>query len=218
MATAKKKSKAKKKAKAKKAPATKKVAKKAAKKPAKKAAKKAGKKPVKKTAKTTARKKLVKKASPKTKTAKKPAVRKASAAVKATKKAVKKAIKVAKSAVVKSTAPVKQTKTSSQKKSLAKWDSFFTPLDDRIVVIVDGPSERTAGGLYIPASVTSDRPNQGQVLAVGRGKKDKKGRIRPMDVKAGEKILFGSYAGMKMILNNQEVLMLREEDILGVMD
>lgn len=206
MATAKKKSKAKKKAKAKKAPAAKKVTKKAAKKAVKKSAKKSAKKPAKKAAK----KKPVKKTSSKKKAAKKSPTKKVNAAVKATKQAVKKAIKVAKSTAVSAATP--------SKKSAVKWDSFFTPLDDRIVVMVEGPSEKTAGGLYIPATVTSDRPNQGQILAVGRGKKDKKGRIRPMDVKAGEKVLFGSYAGMKMILNNQEVLMLREEDILGVMD
>lgn len=192
MATTKKKSKSK--AKSKKP--VKKPAKKAAKKVAKKAAKKATKK---------ATKKVVKKA------AKKPAKKKPA------KKPTKKAAPAKKKPAPKKSAAKKPVKASTPKTKLSfKWDEFFTPLDDRLVILVEGPSEKTAGGLYIPATVSADRPNQGQVLAAGRGKKDKKGRLRPMDVKAGEKVLFGPYSGMKMILNEQEVLMLREEDILGI--
>lgn len=179
--------------------------KKAVKKPAKKAAKKAAKKTSKKAAQKT-------KAA---KSSKKKAVKR-SASGATTKKAVQAAKKptVSKSAKPskKSARPTAQPKTSSK----LKWDEFFTPLDDRLVVLIEGPSEKTAGGIIIPGTV-SERPNQGQVLVTGRGKKDHKGRIRPMDVKVGETVVFGTYAGMKMTLNNQEVLMLREEDIMGVM-
>ena len=181
---------------------------------AKSSAKPAGKKPLKAKAAAKPAKKNAKKTA-------KPAAKAKKAAPKAPKVAAK-----SKSTPLMATVGKKSSATSAvqgsvkaapAKKTTVNWSNFFTPLDDRIVVLVEGPAEKTAGGLYIPSTV-EDRPTQGQVLLAGRGKKDKKGRIRPMDVKSGEKVLFGTFAGMKMILNDQEVLMLREEDIMGVVD
>jgi chaperonin GroES len=161
----------------------------------------------------TTKKKKAKKTKP---AAKKPAKK---AAKKFAKKPVKKSGKKAarpKAAPKKTVKPSAPLARRPSAKPVMDWTHFFSPLDDRLVVKPEGVSEKTAGGLYIPASV-EERPSQGEVLLVGRGHRDKKGRVRPMDVKAGETILFATYAGVKMILNDQEVLMLREGDVLGVL-
>lgn len=92
------------------------------------------------------------------------------------------------------------------------------PLDDRIVVEVVGKSDRTPGGLYIPESAIEVENNEGIVIAVGRGHTDKKGRLRPMDVKVGCKILFSKFAGSPFQHNGTELLFIREKDVLGVVD
>lgn len=105
---------------------------------------------------------------------------------------------------------VRMRAVPSLKASLAK----FMPLDDRLVVGVEH-FEKTAGGLFIPATVT-DQPQRGKVVAVGRGHRSKKGKIRPMDVKVGDEILFAPYSGTKLEIQGQNLLILREEDVLGV--
>ncbi len=97
--------------------------------------------------------------------------------------------------------------------SSLKFD--FQPLDDRILVEREAESTMTAGGLYIPDTVT-ERPTKGVVKAVGRGHQDKKGRIRPLDVKVGDTVLFTTYAGSEVEFAGGTYLILRETDLLGV--
>ncbi|MFZ4403825.1 MAG: co-chaperone GroES [Pseudobdellovibrionaceae bacterium] len=96
-------------------------------------------------------------------------------------------------------------------------EDFVTPLDDRLIVQVEEKERRTAGGLYIPDSVsTQEAFLRGKVLAVGRGHRDNKGRIKTMDVKKGDVVLFSQFSGSKMDLQNTEFTILRESDVMGV--
>lgn len=94
----------------------------------------------------------------------------------------------------------------------------LSPLADRLIVQIDSAEKRTAGGLYIPDTAQVSGNYRGQVLAVGRGNTNKKGHLRPMDVKTGDQILFSEYAGSKMTIDGIEVLILRETDVLGVVE
>jgi chaperonin GroES len=87
------------------------------------------------------------------------------------------------------------------------------PLNDRVIVkrIVETVS---AGGILIPE--TGDKPQRGSVLAVGPGKLDNNGTLRPVDLKAGDEVLFGKYSGTEVKVDGQDLLIMREEDILGV--
>jgi chaperonin GroES len=132
-----------------------------------------------------------------------------------------KSIKNAKSA--KSTIGTKGAKGSkpsvSSSKAAAKtvnWQDILTPLDDRLVIEIE-QLEKTAGGLFIPATA-SERPQRGKVLAVGRGKRDKKGRVRPMDVRLGDEVLFANFAGTPITISGHDVVIMRESDLLGVID
>ena len=98
------------------------------------------------------------------------------------------------------------------------WQEFFTPLDDRMLVQVQAKSSQTSGGIFIPDSVVESAPQQGTVLAVGSGHKDKKGHLRPMDVKAGDLVLFNEYTGSPLNLLGHEVVIMREQDILGIVE
>jgi chaperonin GroES len=91
------------------------------------------------------------------------------------------------------------------------------PLHDRILVKRLDKEEKTKGGIIIPDSA-KEKPQQGKVVAIGNGKRLEDGRIQPLDVKVGDKILFGKYSGTDLKLEGDEVLMLREEDVLGVLD
>ncbi|MCB0421267.1 MAG: co-chaperone GroES [Bdellovibrionales bacterium] len=91
----------------------------------------------------------------------------------------------------------------------------MTPLDDRIVIQREIESGKTAGGLFIPNSALEQRP-EGRVVLVGRGHKDKKGRLLPLDVQVGDFVITHSYAGTEAELNGTSVLIVRESDILGV--
>jgi chaperonin GroES len=92
------------------------------------------------------------------------------------------------------------------------------PLYDRVVVkrLEDG-EEKTAGGLFIPDSA-KEKPQQGQVLAVGHGKRMDDGKLIPLDVKVGDKILFGKYSGNEVKIDGEECLIMREDEILGVLE
>ncbi len=120
---------------------------------------------------------------------------------------------VAKKAVSKKAAP-KKAKPVAATKAVKKW-STLTPLDDRLLVAVDGPAEKTAGGIIIPGTV-AERPEQGTIVASGRGRRNKKGQVRPLDVGVGDKVLFAKYAGTKVELEGTELLILREEEVLGI--
>ena len=91
------------------------------------------------------------------------------------------------------------------------------PLQDRVVVKRMEEATTSAGGILIPDSAT-EKPSRGEVLAVGNGKVTSNGDVRPLDVKAGDQVLFGKYAGTELKLDGEEVLIMREEDILGVFE
>jgi chaperonin GroES len=91
------------------------------------------------------------------------------------------------------------------------------PLQDRIIVKRLDTEEKTASGLYIPDSA-KDKPQQGKVIAVGKGKVKEDGSVLPVEVKKGDKILFGKYAGTEIKVDNEEYLIMREEDVLGVVE
>lgn len=95
------------------------------------------------------------------------------------------------------------------------WSQMISPLEDRVIVTFAAPSEKTAGGIIIPGSV-SEAPNKGKVLAVGPGRRSKKGKLRPVDVKVGDEVIFPQHAGSKMTVQNTEILILREEEVLGI--
>jgi chaperonin GroES len=91
------------------------------------------------------------------------------------------------------------------------------PLNDRVIVQRIAEEEVTKGGIIIPDSA-KEKPQEGKVLAVGTGKVLENGTKLPMDVKVGDKILFGKYAGTEIKIEGEEVLMMREDDILGVIE
>ena len=89
------------------------------------------------------------------------------------------------------------------------------PLHDRVIVKRLDNERKTASGIVIPDSA-AEKPDQGEVLAVGPGKKTEEGKILPPDVKVGDKVLFGKYAGQSVKVDGDEVLVIREEEILAV--
>ena len=92
------------------------------------------------------------------------------------------------------------------------------PLHDRIVVKrIDEETEKTASGLYIPDSA-KEKPQQGEVVAVGNGKRNDKGERDALDVKAGDRILFGKYSGSDIKIDGIEYMILREDEVLGVLE
>ena len=91
------------------------------------------------------------------------------------------------------------------------------PLHDRILVKREQEQEKTAGGLFIP-DTAKEKPIQAKVIAVGNGKLTEEGVLRPLDVKAGDTILFGKYSGSEVKLNGEDHLILREEDVLAVIE
>ena len=91
------------------------------------------------------------------------------------------------------------------------------PLYDRIVVKrVEETDEKTAGGLIIP-DTAKEKPQQGEVVAVGQGKRTEDGKIIALDVKAGDRILFGKYSGSEIKIDGNEYLIMREDEVLGVL-
>lgn len=91
------------------------------------------------------------------------------------------------------------------------------PLNDRVVVRRREEERTSPGGIVIPDSAT-EKPIQGDVLAVGKGKRLDNGDLRPLDVKVGDRVLFGKYSGTEVKIKGEEVLVLREDDILGVIE
>ena len=90
------------------------------------------------------------------------------------------------------------------------------PLHDRVIIKRLAAERTTASGLIIP-DTAGDKPDQGEVLAVGPGKRDEQGKLIPMGVKVGDKVLFGKYSGQSVKLNGEELLVMREDDIMGVL-
>jgi len=91
------------------------------------------------------------------------------------------------------------------------------PLHDRVIVRRMEEERTTAGGIVIP-DTAAEKPAQGEVIAVGNGKILENGEVRPLDVKVGDKVLFGKYAGNEVKVDGEELLVMREEDIMGVIE
>jgi chaperonin GroES len=91
----------------------------------------------------------------------------------------------------------------------------FRPLHDRVVVRRIEADTKTAGGIIIPDSA-QEKPQQGEIVAVGPGGRDESGKLIPIDVKVGDKVLFGKWSGTEVKLDGQELLIMKESDIMGV--
>ena len=91
----------------------------------------------------------------------------------------------------------------------------FTPLHDRILVRRLEEGETVRGGIIIPDSA-KEKPQEGEVISVGKGKSNDEGKVFPLDVKAGDTILFGKYSGTEIKIDNEEFLIMREEEVLGI--
>src|ERR1700716_642322 len=91
------------------------------------------------------------------------------------------------------------------------------PLHDRIIVKRLEEERKTASGIVIP-DTAAEKPDQGEVQAVGKGKKTEDGKILPLDVKVGDRVLFGKYSGQTVKVEGEELLVMREEDIMGVVE
>jgi chaperonin GroES len=93
----------------------------------------------------------------------------------------------------------------------------FRPLHDRVVLRRIEEDERTKGGIIIP-DTAKEKPQQGEVVAVGPGARDEKGVVQPLDVKAGDRVLFGKWSGTEVKIDDEELLIMKESDILGVLE
>jgi chaperonin GroES len=91
------------------------------------------------------------------------------------------------------------------------------PLHDRVIVKRIEEERKSAGGIVIP-DTAAEKPDKGEVVAVGKGKKDDDGKVIPLDVKVGDRILFGKYSGQTVKVKGDELLVMREEDIMGVIE
>ena len=93
----------------------------------------------------------------------------------------------------------------------------FRPLHDRVLVRRVDAEEKTKGGIIIP-DTAKEKPQEGEVVAVGAGAKNEEGKITPLDVKVGDRVLFGKYSGTEVKIDGEDRLILREDDILGVLE
>jgi len=91
------------------------------------------------------------------------------------------------------------------------------PLQDRLIVKRIAEEEKTKGGIIIP-DTAKEKPQEGQVISVGKGKVGEDGKVTPLDVKAGDRVLFGKYSGTEIKIDGEEHLIMREDDILGVIE
>ncbi len=96
-------------------------------------------------------------------------------------------------------------------------DMKIRPLQDRLIVKRIAEEEKTKGGIIIP-DTAKEKPQEGKVIAVGKGKLNEDGKVTPLDVKAGDRVLFGKYAGTEIKIDGEEHLIMREDDILGVIE
>ncbi|HUB20010.1 MAG TPA: co-chaperone GroES [Acidobacteriaceae bacterium] len=92
----------------------------------------------------------------------------------------------------------------------------FTPLHDRILVHRIEESDTVRGGIIIPDSA-KEKPQEGEVISVGKGKSNDEGKVFPLDVKKGDRILFGKYSGTEIRIDGEEFLIMREEEVLGIL-
>jgi chaperonin GroES len=94
--------------------------------------------------------------------------------------------------------------------------SKFRPLHDRVVVKRIDPETKSKGGIIIP-DTAREKPQQGEVVAVGPGGRDEAGKLIPIDVKVGDKVLFGKWSGTEVVLDGDELLIMKESDVMGVL-
>jgi len=93
----------------------------------------------------------------------------------------------------------------------------FRPLHDRIVARRIEPEERTKGGIIIP-DTAKEKPQQGEVIAVGPGARDETGKLVPLDVKAGDRVLFGKWSGTEVRIDGEDLLIMKESDVMGILE
>ncbi|QND62300.1 MULTISPECIES: co-chaperone GroES [Mesorhizobium] len=93
--------------------------------------------------------------------------------------------------------------------------SNFRPLHDRVVVRRVESEAKTAGGIIIP-DTAKEKPQEGEIIAIGSGARDEAGKLVPLDVKAGDRILFGKWSGTEVKLNGEDLLIMKEADIMGI--
>ena len=93
----------------------------------------------------------------------------------------------------------------------------FRPLGDRVLVKRVEEEEKTKGGIIIP-DTAKEKPQEGEIIAVGPGARDDNGKIQPLDVKTGDKILFGKWSGTEIKIDGQDLLIMKESDVLGVVE
>jgi chaperonin GroES len=93
----------------------------------------------------------------------------------------------------------------------------FRPLHDRVLVRRIDAEEKTAGGIIIP-DTAKEKPQQGEVVALGPGARDDAGKLTPLDVKPGDRVLFGKWSGTEVKIDGEELLIMKESDIMGVLD
>jgi chaperonin GroES len=93
----------------------------------------------------------------------------------------------------------------------------FRPLHDRVVVKRLGEEEKTAGGIIIP-DTAQEKPMEGEVITVGPGERSDDGKLTPLDVKAGDRVLFGKWSGTEVKIDGEELLIMKESDIMGVIE
>ncbi|GAB6842463.1 chaperonin GroES [Methylorubrum rhodinum] len=91
----------------------------------------------------------------------------------------------------------------------------FRPLHDRVVVRRIEGEEKTKGGIIIP-DTAKEKPQEGEIVAVGSGARDEQGRVNPLDVKVGDRVLFGKWSGTEVKIDGQDLLIMKESDIMGV--
>jgi len=93
----------------------------------------------------------------------------------------------------------------------------FRPLHDRVVVRRVESEEKTAGGIIIP-DTAKEKPQEGEIVAVGPGARDESGKLVPLDVKAGDRILFGKWSGTEVKIDGQDYLIMKESDVMGIIE
>ncbi len=93
----------------------------------------------------------------------------------------------------------------------------FRPLHDRVVVRRIDAQEKTAGGIIIP-DTAKEKPQEGEIIAVGPGARDESGRVTPLDLKVGDRVLFGKWSGTEVRIGGQDLLIMKESDIMGVIE
>jgi chaperonin GroES len=105
----------------------------------------------------------------------------------------------------------------SQQSKIPEEVMKFRPLHDRVVVRRLEGEEKTKGGIIIPDNA-KEKPQEGEIIAVGPGARDENGKINPLDVKAGDRVLFGKWSGTEVKIDGQDLLILKESDIMGVVE